>query len=184
MGGAPSHRHRRKHWGRPRTGRRRLLAGPAVLVRGQVHGLDGSPILETVVSISIRILPVQPVIDENRTSIIRVHQWVAGDRFPDPAGLVCGSENCRGRPRWPLRGLVRWQRCDRRLRERRSGGSRDCHRCSARGVQPGARRLGKRSPNNPHNRRPLTSERLRAKPSTGRFGCSASGLPTATSMPT
>jgi hypothetical protein len=34
--------------------------GLAVLVEGQLHGFDGSPILETVVSISIRALPVQP----------------------------------------------------------------------------------------------------------------------------
>jgi hypothetical protein len=36
------------------------LAGFAPLVEGQVQGFDGSSILETVVSISSRTLPVQP----------------------------------------------------------------------------------------------------------------------------
>ena len=35
----------------------------------------------------------------------------------------------------------------------------------------------------PHSRRPLTSLRRHAKPSTGRFGCSRPGRPTGASMP-
>jgi hypothetical protein len=89
--------------------------GFAALVEGRVHGIHGSPILETVVSISIRILPTQP-------------SWFAE---ANTAGVD---------PRWPRRGLVRWQRCDRRLRERQSGGSRDwpslqCSGCSGRGSR-------------------------------------------------
>ena len=43
--------------------------------------------------------------------------------------------------------------------------------------------LPKRSANSPHSRRPLTSDFLQANPSTGRFGCSHAGFPTAVTIP-
>jgi hypothetical protein len=50
------------------------------LVEGQVHGSDGIPILETNVSISIRILPVQPGVE-----LFDVFAWFQ-EVVADPAG--------------------------------------------------------------------------------------------------
>jgi hypothetical protein len=49
-------------------------------VEGQVQGFDGSPILETVVSISVRILPVQP-----GAALFDAFAWFQ-EVIADPAG--------------------------------------------------------------------------------------------------